>query len=55
MSQSNSTINRLTMQNYSHQYFELLNKRRQLPVWEYKEAFMATLEKNQVNYLLLEN
>jgi pre-mRNA-splicing factor ATP-dependent RNA helicase DHX15/PRP43 len=52
MSQSNSTINRFTMQNYSHQYFELLNKRRQLPVWEYKEAFMATLEKNQVTVLV---
>jgi pre-mRNA-splicing factor ATP-dependent RNA helicase DHX15/PRP43 len=49
MSQSNPTINRFTMQNYSHQYFELLKKRRQLPVWEYKDAFMATLDKNQVN------
>ncbi|CAF1004366.1 unnamed protein product [Rotaria sordida] len=52
MSQTNSTINRFTLQNYSHQYFELLKKRRQLPVWEYKEAFMATLEKNQVTVLV---
>jgi pre-mRNA-splicing factor ATP-dependent RNA helicase DHX15/PRP43 len=52
MSQSNSTVNRYTMQNYSHQYFELLKKRRQLPVWEYKEAFTATLEKNQVTVLV---
>jgi pre-mRNA-splicing factor ATP-dependent RNA helicase DHX15/PRP43 len=52
MSQTNSTINRFTMQNYSHQYFELLKKRRQLPVWEYKEAFMATLQKNQVTVLV---
>jgi pre-mRNA-splicing factor ATP-dependent RNA helicase DHX15/PRP43 len=53
MSQSNETttnsnINKFTMKPYSHQYFELFKKRRQLPVWEYKEAFMATLDKNQV-------
>jgi pre-mRNA-splicing factor ATP-dependent RNA helicase DHX15/PRP43 len=52
MTQSNPTVNRYTMQNYSHQYFELLKKRRQLPVWEYKEAFMATLDKNQVTVLV---
>jgi pre-mRNA-splicing factor ATP-dependent RNA helicase DHX15/PRP43 len=52
MSQSNPTVNRFTMQNYSHQYFELLKKRRQLPVFEYKDAFMATLEKNQVTVLV---
>jgi pre-mRNA-splicing factor ATP-dependent RNA helicase DHX15/PRP43 len=49
---SNSNINRFTMQNYSHQYLELLKKRRQLPVWEYKDAFMATLQKNQVTVLV---
>jgi HrpA-like RNA helicase len=27
-------------------------KRRQLPVWEYKDAFMATLQKNQVTVLV---
>lgn len=56
MSQStestNPNINRFTMQTYSHQYFELFKKRRQLPVWEYKEAFMATLQKNQVTVLV---
>ena len=49
---SNSDINRFTMQNYSPQYFELYKKRRQLPVWEYKDAFMATLQKNQVTVLV---
>jgi pre-mRNA-splicing factor ATP-dependent RNA helicase DHX15/PRP43 len=49
---SNSNINRFTMQTYSHQYFELYKKRRQLPVWEYKDAFMATLHKNQVTVLV---
>lgn len=46
------TINRYTNQNYSQQYFDLFNKRRQLPVWEYKDAFTATLEKNQVTVLV---
>ena len=45
---TNSNINKFTMQPFSHQYFELFKKRRQLPVLEYKEAFMATLDKNQV-------
>jgi pre-mRNA-splicing factor ATP-dependent RNA helicase DHX15/PRP43 len=31
---------------------ELFKKRRQLPVWEYKDAFMATLQKNQVTVLV---
>ncbi|CAF1213478.1 unnamed protein product [Rotaria sp. Silwood1] len=52
MSQTNTTVNRFTLQNYSQQYFELLKKRRQLPIWEYKEAFTATLEKNQVTVLV---
>lgn len=51
-SQVNPTINQFTNQNYSQQYFDLFNKRRQLPVWEYKDAFMATLEKNQVSFCL---
>jgi pre-mRNA-splicing factor ATP-dependent RNA helicase DHX15/PRP43 len=49
---SNSNINRFTMQTYSHQYYELYKKRRQLPVWEYKDAFVATLQKNQVTVLV---
>src|ERR1700722_16885827 len=49
---SNSNVNRFTMQPYSHQYYELFKKRRQLPVWEYKDAFVATLQKNQVTVLV---
>ena len=49
---TDSNINRFTNQTYSHQYFELFKKRRQLPVWDYKEAFMATLQKNQVTVLV---
>ncbi|CAF2368529.1 unnamed protein product [Rotaria sp. Silwood2] len=51
---SETTINRFTKQNYSHQYYELYKKRRQLPVWEYKEAFMSILHKNQVTVLVSE-
>src|SRR5689334_21739281 len=36
-----TNLNTFTMQPYSQYYFELLKKRRQLPVWEYKEAFTA--------------
>ncbi|CAF1961306.1 unnamed protein product [Rotaria magnacalcarata] len=49
---SNPTINRFTLQPYSQQYMEIFKKRRQLPVWEYKAAFMATLDKNQVTVLV---
>jgi pre-mRNA-splicing factor ATP-dependent RNA helicase DHX15/PRP43 len=49
---SNSSINRFTMQAYSHQYLELFKKRRQLPIWEYKDAFMATLQRNQITVLV---
>jgi hypothetical protein len=45
---TNKTLNRFPKQNYSY-HFKLFGKRRQLPVWEYKDAFMATLEKNQVH------
>ena len=48
----NSNVNPLTLQAYSHQYYEIYKKRRQLPVWEYKDAFMATLQKNQVTVLV---
>ena|ERR1700722_2730897 len=45
---TSSNVNPFTMQTYSQRYYELLKKRRQLPVWEYKDAFTATLEKHQV-------
>jgi pre-mRNA-splicing factor ATP-dependent RNA helicase DHX15/PRP43 len=52
MSQVNSTVNPFTKKNYSQQYFDLLKSRRQLPVWEYKDVFMTSLEKNQVTVLV---
>lgn len=47
-SEKNPNVNPYTNQEFSRQYHDLFNKRRALPVWEYKEAFMATLSKNQV-------
>lgn len=44
--------NPLTGQPFSTKYYDLLKKRLTLPVWEYKQAFMTTLEKNQVTVLV---
>ena len=32
---------------YTERYYDILKKRLQLPVWEYKERFMGMLDKNQ--------
>lgn len=37
---------------FTPRYFELLSKRRLLPVWEYKDSFMETLTKNQILVLV---
>ncbi|CAF0755481.1 unnamed protein product [Didymodactylos carnosus] len=47
-----ANLNPFTGAPYSNYYYELYKKRRQLPVWEYKDAFMTTLEKNQVTVLV---
>ncbi|CAF1087174.1 unnamed protein product [Adineta ricciae] len=52
MNQSDPDINSFTKLPYSAQYRELFKKRRQLPVWDYKDAFMTTLAKNQVTVLV---
>lgn len=45
-------INPLNGQPYTNKYFDILKKRMQLPVWEYKESFMASLVKHQVTVLV---
>ncbi|RNA28245.1 pre-mRNA-splicing factor ATP-dependent RNA helicase DHX15 [Brachionus plicatilis] len=45
-------INPYNGQPYSIKYYDILKKRMQLPVWEYKQAFMTTLSKNQVTVLV---
>jgi pre-mRNA-splicing factor ATP-dependent RNA helicase DHX15/PRP43 len=45
-------MNPLNGQPFSNKYYDILKKRILLPVWEYKQAFMTTLAKNQVTVLV---
>jgi pre-mRNA-splicing factor ATP-dependent RNA helicase DHX15/PRP43 len=45
-------LNPLNGKPYSVKYYDILKKRMSLPVWDYKEAFMATLQKNQTTVLV---
>lgn len=45
-------INAFTNKMYSRKYFELLEKRRQLPVYEYKEMFLEMLGKHNTIVLV---
>ncbi|KAJ8317680.1 hypothetical protein KUTeg_005584 [Tegillarca granosa] len=45
-------LNPFTGLPYTPHYFELFNKRRNLPVWEYKEKFVDVLNKNQTLVLV---
>ena len=45
-------VNPLNGLPYSTRYYDILKKRMGLPVWEYKQAFMATLNKNQTTVLV---
>ncbi|VDM52051.1 unnamed protein product, partial [Angiostrongylus costaricensis] len=44
---NNVKINPYTRLPYSKKYWQIWEKRRQLPVWEYKEKFMEILHNNQ--------
>lgn len=37
---------------FTPRYYELLTKRKMLPVWEYKEKFCDVLNKNQIMVLV---
>ena len=37
---------------YSRKYFEIFEKRRQLPVYEYKDKFMEMLDKHNTLVLI---
>jgi pre-mRNA-splicing factor ATP-dependent RNA helicase DHX15/PRP43 len=37
---------------YSDRYYDILSKRKQLPVWEQKEEFLDLVRKNQVIVLV---
>jgi len=49
---SNPMINPYTNKMYSRKYFELLEKRKQLPVYEYKDKFLEMLDKNKITVLI---
>ena len=50
--EGNSLINRWNGKPYSQRYFEILQKRKNLPVWHQKEEFLQVLKKNQVLVLV---
>ena len=50
--QQATQLNPLNGCSYSNKYFDILKKRMQLPVWEYKNSFMTTLNENQVTVLV---
>jgi len=50
--QSTSRSNPLNNQAYTAKYYDILRKRLQLPVWEYKNVFMETLQSNKVTVLV---
>lgn len=45
-------LNPLNGQQFTTKYYDLLKKRMGLPVWEYKQAFMKSLELNQTTVLV---
>jgi HrpA-like RNA helicase len=45
---ANSSTNPWTLKPYSSRYFEILQKRKQLPVYEFKNALEAAVRDNQV-------
>ena len=49
---SSSRINPYNDRPFSNRYFEILEKRKGLPVWEQKDDFLAVFEKNQVLVLV---
>lgn len=49
---SSGDVNPFTGAVFSHRYFEILKKRKELPCWEAREKFLALLEANQVVLLV---
>ena len=47
-----SLINRWNGKPYSQRYYDILDKRKNLPVWHQKEEFLQVLKKNQVIILV---
>eukprot|EP00163_Fabomonas_tropica_P011289 TRINITY_DN2192_c0_g3_i1.p1 TRINITY_DN2192_c0_g3~~TRINITY_DN2192_c0_g3_i1.p1 ORF type:complete len:441 (-),score=88.43 TRINITY_DN2192_c0_g3_i1:1012-2334(-) len=47
-----ATVNPWTNKPYSRKYYDILSKRKGLPVWEQKEEFITNVGKNQVTILV---
>lgn len=47
-SSGSSSINPWTQRSYSSKYYEILQKRKQLPVYEFKDALEKAVKENQV-------
>ena len=45
---ANSSVNPWTQRSYSSKYYEILQKRKLLPVYEFKEALEKAVKDNQV-------
>ncbi|XP_011040915.1 PREDICTED: probable pre-mRNA-splicing factor ATP-dependent RNA helicase [Populus euphratica] len=50
--EGSSSINRWNGKPYSQRYYEILEKRKNLPVWHQKEDFLQVLKRNQVLVLV---
>ena len=48
----NNLINGWNGRPFSQRYYEILEKRKTLPVWHQKEEFLSALKKNQVLILV---
>lgn len=49
---ADSTINKWNSKPYSQRYYEILEKRKTLPVWHQKEEFLQVLRANQTLILV---
>lgn len=49
---NNNIVNRWNGRPYSQRYYEILEKRRSLPVWHQKEEFLQVLKANQTLILV---
>ena len=47
-----SEINPFSGKPYSKRFYEILEKRKQLPIWEHKEQFVEVVKKHQVVVLV---
>ena len=52
---ADSSINPYTFKPYSQRYFEILSKRRGLPVYEFLDELLTKVKKNQVSFFAIIN